>query len=355
MPAILKAPGIRAGNKIAIVSPASSEEAERFEAAGKYFRGKGFHPIEGNFARGTYGYFAGSDVERAGDFNRFLRDDKAAAIFAARGGYGCSRILSLIDYKAASEHPKIIVGGSDLTALLWAIQTKTGLITFYGPMALQAGKGLDEYSETALWNAATGKMKGAYRPPAGRTLIPMKPGKAEGRLIGGCLSLVVSLLGTEYFGDISGKILFLEEIGEKPFRIDRMLTHLRNAGVFHKINGLLLGDFHKCWEDEDTESFSLEEMVQQILGDLKLPVIAGSITMAGWRALWNFWRRQFILIRQAMAPDGTLINAAVVTEHCSVTTKKLILIYTAEYRDSATLSLYFSLEHLSAYFDFRLI
>jgi len=270
-----KAKAIKPGDSIAIVSPASSEEAEHFDAAARYFTDKGYRPVEGVYCRGKYGYFAGNDAERAGDFNRFLRDDQTAAIFAARGGYGCSRILPLLDYTAAEKRPKIIVGGSDLTALLWAIHTKTGLTTFYGPMALQAGKGLDEFSETALWKALTGKMKGIFRPPAGRELTTLKPGKAEGRLIGGCLSLVVSLLGTEYFGDIRGKILFLEEIGEKPFRIDRMLTHLRNAGVFNQINGLLLGDFHKCWEDGDAESFSLEEIVKQILGDLPLPVIAG--------------------------------------------------------------------------------
>jgi len=263
------------GGTIAIVSPASSEDRARFEPAVKYFSDRGFNVIEGAHTRDKYGYLAGSDLDRAADVNRFLQDDKVSAVFASRGGYGCSRILPLIDYAAAAYHPKIIIGGSDVTALLWAIHQRTGLITFYGPMALQAGEGLDVYSEASLWNTLNGRLKGDFIPPAGRELVTIIPGKAEGRLIGGCLSLAVSLLGTEYFGDISGKILFLEEIGEKPFRIDRMLTHLKNAGVIDKISGLLLGDFHKCWEEEDKEAFSLSEIVHQLLADKELPVLAG--------------------------------------------------------------------------------
>jgi muramoyltetrapeptide carboxypeptidase len=140
-------------------------------------------------------------------------------------------------------------------------------------MALQIGEGITDFSSHSLWNALRGDLRMPINFPPQYQPYPLRGGKAQGRLIGGCLSLVVSLLGTKFFGDISGKILFLEEIGEKPFRLDRMLTHLRNAGVFDRIAGLLLGDFHNCWTDDD--SFTLPEMIEQILGHRKLPVLAG--------------------------------------------------------------------------------
>lgn len=273
--AFIKPPALAAGAKIAIVSPASPEEPARFEAAVRQFRDWGYEVIEGDYARSSRYYFAGSDSERAADINRFLHDDSVSAIIASRGGYGCSRLLPSIDYDAAANKAKIILGGSDMTAILRAVQQKAGLVTFFGPMALQTGEGLDDFSREFLLKALTGNLSGEFIPPEGYEVVSISGGKARGRLTGGCLSLVVSLLGTEYFGDVSGKVLFLEEIGEKPFRIDRMLTHLRNAGVFDSIAGLILGDFHKCWTDEDTDSPALEDLVREITGDSRIPVLSG--------------------------------------------------------------------------------
>ncbi len=272
---IIKPPPLVSGGKVAIVSPASPEKAEKFDAAMKRLTSWGYAAFEGSHARSSVHYFAGQDVDRAADFNSFLRDSSVTAIIAARGGYGCSRLLPLIDYETASENPKIILGGSDLTSILWAIHQKTGLVTFFGPMALQIGQGLDDFSLECFQNALKGSLKGRLIPPDGCSPFTIIPGKARGKLIGGCLSLVTSLLGTEYFGDVSGKILFLEEIGEKPFRIDRMLTHLRNAGVFDSIAGVILGDFYNCWTDDDDDSPDLPEMIKEIIGDRKVPVIAG--------------------------------------------------------------------------------
>ena len=151
---------------------------------------------------------------------------------------------------------------------------KSGLVTFVGPMALEMGADFHPYSDRLLMRALVGELRGESLLPEDHRPHKVLPGKAEGRLIGGCLSIVVTLLGTEYWGDISGRILFLEEVGEKPFRIDRMLTHLRNAGVFDKIAGLILGDFVNCVDDEE-ESPALEDMVRDIIGSRKLPVIAG--------------------------------------------------------------------------------
>jgi muramoyltetrapeptide carboxypeptidase len=271
----IKPPALDSGDKIAIVSPASNEAAERFDKAVERFREYGYYVEESIHARGRHYYFAGTDDERAEDFNRALRDESVKAIIASRGGYGSSRILDKIDYSTAARNPKIIVGGSDLTAILWAIHQKTGLTTFYGPMALQTGAGLDEFTRNSLWNTLRGKSAGEFKAPAGYNPYVIFPGKVRGKLIGGCLSLAATLLGTEYFGDVTGKILFLEEIGEKPFRIDRMLTHLRNAGVFDKIAGLMLGDFYKCWQEDDEESPTLPVMIKEIIGGRKIPVLAG--------------------------------------------------------------------------------
>ena len=272
---VIKPPPLVSGGKIAVVSPASHEKPDKFDSAAERFSGWGYKAVEGINARSSIHYFAGRDVDRAADFNSYLKDSSISAIIASRGGYGCSRLLPLIDYEAAGENPKIILGGSDLTALLWAIHQKTGLVTFFGPMALQIGQGLDDFSLECFQNALRGSLKGRFLPPDGYSPFTIIPGKACGKLIGGCLSLVVSLLGTEYFGDISGKILFLEEIGEKPFRIDRMLTHLRNAGVFDSLAGIILGDFYNCWTDDDDDSLMLSEMIKEIIGDRKIPVLAG--------------------------------------------------------------------------------
>lgn len=275
MELVLKPKALKSGERIEVLSPASNEAAERFHAAQARLLEWGFEASEGKHARGNHFYFSGRDEDRAADFNRAIADKTVSAVFASRGGYGCSRILDKIDYEAILKNPKIIVGGSDLTALLWAIHQKTGLVTFYGPMALQMGAGLNDFTRDELWKALKSGLKGEFHPPESYKPFIINPGKARGRLIGGCLSLAATMLGTEYCGDLTGKILFLEEIGEKPFRIDRMLTHLRNAEVFDKISGLLLGDFYKCWQEDDKESPALEVMVKEILENRNIPVLAG--------------------------------------------------------------------------------
>lgn len=270
----VKAPPLHKGDKIGIVSPASHKEAKYFDQAVEYFQSAGYFIREGNHARGKYHYFSGRDEERIEDFNSFLQDSGIKAIIASRGGYGCSRILPGIDYRTAGNNPRIILGGSDLTALLWALHQKTGLVTFFGPMALQTGQGLDKFSEDWLFRALEGRLTGKIVFPEEHLPYGIISGEAEGRLIGGCLSMIVSLLGTEYFGDVTDRILFIEEIGEKPFRLDRMLTHLKNAGIFNKVRGVLLGDFYKCWCADDKESLSLNEMVKEIIGASEIPVMA---------------------------------------------------------------------------------
>ena len=271
---MIKPPVLNEGDCIAIISPSSSEESERFDRSTEQLTSMGYKVIEGEHARDSINYFAGLDEHRAADINCFLHDNSVRALFASRGGYGCSRLLGSIDYEALKKDPKIILGGSDLTALLWAIQQKTGLVTFFGPMALQIGSKIDKFSKGMLWRALNGKLSGGFSLPPDYYPYSIHSGKARGKLIGGCLALVVSLLGTEYFGDVEGRILFLEDVGEKPFRIDRMLTQLRNAGVFEKISGLVLGEFYQCWEGE-YDSFTLEEIIRQLIPAGKMPVLAG--------------------------------------------------------------------------------
>ena len=275
MSSIIKPVSLQKNDHIKIISPASDDYPRNYEKALKTLTELGYKVSESEHARGKFGYFSGTDEERSRDFMRAVKDQDVSAIFASRGGYGCSRLVPFIDYKSIAANSKIILGGSDLTALLWAIHQKTNLITFFGPMALEIGKGLNKFSDEYLWKNLSGSISGTVKFPSGVNIESLKPGIASGQLIGGCLSLVVSMLGTEYFGDVSGKVFFLEEVGEKPFRIDRMLTHLRNAGVFEKISGIILGDFHNCWQTGDEESFSLEEIVHQLMDDYDFPVMAG--------------------------------------------------------------------------------
>ncbi len=272
---VIKPPALRSGGRVAIFSPASYKEGEKFDRAVQRFNSLGYEVVEGRWSRARYHYFAGNDEARSEDVNRFIADDSISAMIASRGGYGCSRILPLVDVSKVVNSPKIILGGSDFTAILWQIHQLTGLITFFGPMALQIGAGLNRFTQGELWKALKGGLSGELHFPAEYEPISVIPGRARGRLIGGCLSLVVSLLGTKYFGDVTGRLLFLEEVGERPYRIDRMLTHLRNAGVFRKISGLILGDFHRCWAEDDGESMPLFEIVRQLIPDEHIPVLAG--------------------------------------------------------------------------------
>lgn len=277
-PSILQPPRLRRGAVIGLIAPASPPVPAKVEAGVRYLEGLGYRVKLGAQVGRHHGCFAGTDAERLADLNGMLRDPQVDAIFALRGGYGCQRLLPHVDYAAARRSPKIIAGYSDLTALQLALLRKAGLVTFSAPMpAVEFAAGVDPFTEEDFWAALTSRAARRTLPmptdPAPRIL---RPGVAEGRLIGGCLSLLASSLATPYLPPLKGALLFLEDVHEEPHRLDRMFIQLRNAGVIHRLAGLLLGQFTDQGPHPSTLAhLPWSEMLGEVLAELRGPGLDG--------------------------------------------------------------------------------
>lgn len=217
------------------------------------------------------GILAGSDRDRAFEVNAFFADDEVKAIFGARGGYGCGRLLRLIDFAAIARHPKIFLGFSDATFILNALVDKSATIAFHGPMvAIDFARGLTERARSHLERLLTVSV-GGFELEA-REVI--RPGTAEGELIGGCLSVVVAMLGTPWAPIFDGRVLFLEDTGEKAYRIDRMLVHLRQAGALDRVAGIIFGAV-RPFDGSDAERERIAEFIGETTAGLECPVLNG--------------------------------------------------------------------------------
>ncbi|WP_378956218.1 LD-carboxypeptidase [Pelosinus sp. sgz500959] len=263
------------GDTIGIIAPASPGNIELSMAGVKWLEEQGFRIELGRTVEETLGYLAGSDADRAADINAMFASPQIDGIFCLRGGYGTMRLLELLDYEIIQSHPKVFVGYSDITALHTSIGQRTGLVTFHGPMvASDMGKVLSDYtwdyfSRTLMTSSPLGSV---INPPLYLPPEFIVPGKAQGYLTGGNLSLIVSTLGTPYEIDTRGKILCIEEVGEAPYRIDRMLTQLSLAGKLQDAAGIVVAVCSDCDED-DPPSFTLEEVLRDRLGKLNKPVL----------------------------------------------------------------------------------
>jgi muramoyltetrapeptide carboxypeptidase len=261
------APALREGDSVALIAPAGPLKSDdEFERAQDIVRALGLVPKIGTFAKASaLGYLAGTDEQRAADFNEAVRDSQVRGIFALRGGYGTMRILDRIDYDAVARSPKVILGYSDLTALLNSLAQETGLITFHGPVAA-----LSQFTalETQALRAAvmTAEPLGVLHAPEAETLVD---GVASGRIAGGNLSLIASLIGTPYEIDTSGALLVVEEVDESPYRIDRMLTQLRMSGALTRAAGIIAGGWTNCGVTG--------ELLRDRLGDLGIPVLTETL------------------------------------------------------------------------------
>ena len=223
------------GDLIGLVAPASPvADPSRVEAGVRYFERHGYRVRVGEHAAGVHGYLAGPDRERAADLEAMFLDPEVRAVISLRGGYGATRLLPLLDFELFRRNPKILSGFSDITALQLALWHHCRLVTFHGPMAaVDFGGTVDSATEASFWDAVSGA--GAPRQlPLGApgTLRVLVEGEASGPLLGGNLSLMAALAGTPYMPDFSGTIVVIEDIGEEPYRVDRMLTQLLQAGVF---------------------------------------------------------------------------------------------------------------------------
>jgi muramoyltetrapeptide carboxypeptidase len=241
-------PRLRRGDTIGIVAPSSPQrDDERLHRGIRYFESLGYRVRVGEHLWKRYGYLAGSDDERIDDLNGMINDPEVRMIIAGRGGYGMTRIIDRVDYRALRRAPKIIVGFSDLTALNTAALVKSKLVTFSGAMAgVDFGaEQIDAFAEASFWRAVTSTQAiGRVDTPDGaEPHSALARGRAEGWLLCGNLTLIASLCGTPYLPKSSGAIMLIEEIGEEAYRVDRLLAQLWNSGMMKEIAGLALGAF----------------------------------------------------------------------------------------------------------------
>lgn len=264
---------LRPGDRVGIVSPAGPVDGERLRAGLALIRARGFEPVLGRHVHGRSKFFAGTDEERLADLTRLLRDPSIKAVFCARGGYGSQRLLPGLSRVIPHLTPKLFVGYSDITAL-HALFQKAGWVTWHGPMPgdwarlPDGGASLD-----ALFAGLTGRLVGRLPSPHHRQPQTLVPGVARGRLVGGNLSLVAALLGTEYAVDMDGAILFLEDVGEAPYRIDRMLSSLQLAGHLNRVAGVVLGDFTDCAPPPGGAAVTVEDVLRSHFAQLGVPVL----------------------------------------------------------------------------------
>jgi muramoyltetrapeptide carboxypeptidase len=274
---------LKNGDTIALVTPGSYITEQEKEESINNLRNLGFNIIYSDRLMLKNGYFSATDEERAADLNEVFERKDVQGIMCARGGYGCARILPFLDYALIENNPKPFIGFSDATALQYAIFKNSSLITFHGPVSISTFSSfssryfrnvlVDPDEQLELVNSTTGNNYNPY----GITVIA--DGKAEGELVGGNLSIVASLIGTEYDIDFSGKIIFFEEFMEEPYRVDRMLTQMLQSNKFKNAKGIAMGVFKLCEPNKTNPafsgSFSLMEVLRDRLGNLGIPVIYG--------------------------------------------------------------------------------
>lgn len=270
-------PKLNKGDLIGIVTPASPvADATRIEKGVRYLESLGYRIKVGENVGKVRGYLAGTDEERVADLHAMFADKEVRAIICVRGGYGTPRLLPLLNYRLIARNPKILSGFSDITALQFALWKKCGLITFHGPMTgVEMATEIDPYTEEMFWRALTSTKKiGKIKFPEVPEVQPLHTGKARGRLLGGNLSLIVSILGTPYQPSFRDSLLFVEEIDEQPYRVDRMMMQIRNALLFGGIKGMLLGQFTDCAADPSKPSLTLEDIFRDVVQTFAKPILS---------------------------------------------------------------------------------
>lgn len=261
---------MRPGDNIGLLAPASSFGHKGFLAGCDRLRQMGYEPVYSPYIFERDLYFAGTAERRTHEFLNFWQRDDIAALICVRGGYGSNYLLEKLDYNLIAARPKILAGCSDITSLLTAIHDRTGLVTFHAPMV--AKDIADGTLEPSSWQNALAGGASWNVPTAGVEVL--RTGKAAGRLYGGCLSMLVASLGTPYAIQTEGTILFVEDIAEKPFRIDRMLMQLRLAGKLEGVRGFVFGEMLDCVPPAG-ESYTLQQVIMRVLAPYNVPVIFG--------------------------------------------------------------------------------
>lgn len=272
---LIKPKALKLGDTIGIIAPASPTTGKNLEKVHDKLVEMGFKVKIGKSPYERYGYLSGNDNIRANDINEMFKDKEVNGIICIRGGYGAPRLLQLLDYDAIRNNPKVFVGYSDITALHIAFTQISGLVTYHGPMAASDMiKDFHDFSRDSLFNIIMDKDSvEKISNPEGEDIITINGGIAQGTIIGGNLSLIVDTIGTPYEIDVKGKILFIEEIGEEPYNIDRMLNQLGLSGKLQEANGIILGDFNNCESAKHEENLTLEQVINDQIKLIGKPTI----------------------------------------------------------------------------------
>jgi muramoyltetrapeptide carboxypeptidase len=280
---LTRPPRLVPGSRIALIAPAGPLlERDDLHRAEDLCRALGYDAVLGKNAHQRYGYLAGTDEQRLADINQAFQDPTITGIWCIRGGYGVTRLLDRVDFAAIARHPKVLIGFSDITALLNAVTGIAGLVTFHGPVA-RAGMpafSLEHFRRVLTRAEAAGRL--GHLPAPEGTLVPREPrvvglhgGAAEGPLAGGNLTLLQCLIGTPWFPDLNGAILFLEDVGEHLYRVDRALAQLRSVGAFQRLAGVAIGRFTQLERAGQDGALGFDEVLATYFRPLAIPVAYG--------------------------------------------------------------------------------
>lgn len=265
-------PAVGKGDRIGVVATAGPPRPTALERGCRWLRKQGYRVELAPAIGRARGYLAAPDADRLRDLNAMLRRKDIAALWFVRGGYGNIRLLEGVDFAAARRCPKRLIGYSDLTALQIALLKRAGMVSFYGPMVVELGGRTARHHSGSL-TAALGEGRFPVLGFAARQV--QRPGRGSGPVVGGCLSVLCSLLGTPYEPDLDGAILFWEEIDEKPYRLDRYLFQLRLAGKLRRLRGMLVGKLVGCEARRSRPALRLREILADALDGYRFPVVTG--------------------------------------------------------------------------------
>ncbi len=265
IPTRCKPVGLDQAKTVRLIAPGGPLDQARLDKAMAAMKSLGLKPSAGMHCLEQDGYLAGSDAQRLEDLHDAYRDPSVDLIWAIRGGYGCTRLLSEIDYKLIKRNPKILIGFSDITALLLAIYERTGVIGFHGPLASWPFTEFNARHLKVLYAESTGLTI------HGSEAEVLRSGSTAGKLIGGNLSLLASMAGTRYLPKLNDALIFIEDVGEDPYRIDRMLTQLRQSAGLEEAAGLIFGEFADC--DDSDPGYGLRYTLQRQVDELAVPAL----------------------------------------------------------------------------------
>jgi len=280
---LIRPPKLMPGSRIALIAPAGPLlERDDLTRAEALCRALGYEPMLGKNAYNRHGYLAGTDDERLFDLNRALQDPSLGAVWCIRGGYGVTRLLERVDFDAMARRPKPLIGFSDITALLNAVTRAAGVVTFHGPVARASMPAFSrEHFERVLTRAESPGRLGRLPEPAGvlvpqeHRIVTLQGGTAEGPLAGGNLTLLQCLIGTPWFPDLTGAILFIEDVGEHLYRVDRALAQLRTIGALQRLAGVVVGRFTELVRAGRDGALGFDQVLTTYFAPLSIPVAYG--------------------------------------------------------------------------------